>query len=287
MTGDADSGSQGSRPTGRWPYRTITGSVTDTLSRYRVVKRLSAIFDVTLGPLALIAVCLLIAEFLIRLNSPWNLIVYGSQIAIWAIFLVAFVVELSLAPKKLLYVRRNWLLVIALFVPALRVLRAAQSLQFLRTARVVRGATVVRGFTSVGRAMEAIRSFLGFSQLAFLAVLTAIVWLAASGVVYFLESSSDSEINSVGDAMWWAASVLTTVGISIEPVTTEGRVVAIALRVFGVGIIGYFTARMAAFFLGRERFTGTSVTSDELSALREEMAGLRNELQSFRDSSEK
>jgi voltage-gated potassium channel len=272
-----------SLPDRGWKDGAVSGPVRDTLSRYRLVRRLSALFDVTLGPLALLAVSLLIIELLVRLDPPWNRIVYATQIGIWAIFLIAFAVELALAPKKRLYLRRNWLLVIALVVPSLRVLRAARSLQFLRTARVVRGTSVVRGFTSLRRGTEAVRSFLGFSQLAFLAAITVMVWLAASGLVYFLEANTASEIDSVSDAMWWSATVLTTVGISMEPVSAEGRIVAIALRVFGVAVIGYFTARMAAFFFGRRKDGDPSdaspATSAEVHALREEIAHLRRELQ--------
>lgn len=285
MSSRSDSRPAQSRPQAPASSREDSGARIDTLSRYRVVKHLSAFLDVTLGPLALVAVTLLIVELLFRLASPWNTAVYAIQIGIWVVFLVAFAVELSVAPKKLLYLRRNWLLIVALVVPSLRVLRAARSLQFLRTARVVRGTSVVRGFTSIRRGTEAVRSFLGFSQLAFLAAITAMVWLAASGLVYFLEASTASEIDSVSDAMWWSATVLTTVGISMEPVSAEGRIVAIALRVFGVAVIGYFTARMAAYFFGRRQDgEAPEVTSAEVRALREEIAHLRRELQSREES---
>ena len=284
MAEHAESGTGQTRPTGSWAYRTITNPVRNTLRRYRVVKRLAAMFDVVLGPLALIAVGLLIMELLLRLSPPWNTLVYGTQLAIWAAFLVAFAVELTLAPRKLLYVRRNWLLVLALIVPALRIFRFASALRFLRSARAVRGAHVVRGFTSVNRAMRAVQSFLGFSQFALLAALTGIVWLAASGLVYYLETGTESGIDSVGHALWWSAAVLTTVGIDSDPVTTEGRLVAVALRVFAVAVIGYFTARLAAFFLGRRggAEARTSAEAGDLQALQREIAALRDELKSRR-----
>jgi voltage-gated potassium channel len=173
----------GPQTRGAWAYRTLTRPVRETLKRYRVVRRLSAIFDLTLGPLALITLALLIAELLLQLSDPWSTIIYMAQIVIWVVFLLAFAIELSLAPKRLLYLRRNWLLVVALAVPALRVLRAAQALRFLQATRVVRGALLVRGIAAVNRAMIAIRGFLGFSQMAFLLTLTLLVWLASSALV--------------------------------------------------------------------------------------------------------
>jgi voltage-gated potassium channel len=284
VTQQADSKRRHAAP-GTWAYRSLTAPVRDTLGRYRVVKRLAASFDVILGPLALIAVSLLIVELLVRLASPWNTAVYGAQLAIWALFLLAFVVELSLAPKKLLYLKRNWFLVIALIVPALRILRFARALRFLRSAPAMRSANVVRGLVSTNRAFAAVSSFLGFSQLALLAAVTCIVWLAASGLVYYLESGSESGIDSVSDALWWAAAVLTTVSINNDPTTGEGRFVAIVLRIFGVAVIGYFTARMAAFFFGNLR-SASSAADGEVAALRREIAALREELKERRSSRE-
>jgi voltage-gated potassium channel len=239
---------------------------------------LSSFFDVTLGPLALVTLVLLIVELLFSLRPPWDDIVYSAQIAIWAVFLVAFVIEIALAPKKLLYLRRNWLLVLALFLPALRVFRAAQALRVLRVSRVARGLTVARGLATVSRATRTVRSFLGFSQMAYLGALVVIVWIAAGGLVYWLEGDRGSGFDSVADSLWWSASVITTVGISIEPETEEGRFVAILLRVFGVAVIGYVTARLAAFFLGGSQASSAKGTTGEVEALRREIAALRAEL---------
>jgi len=265
-------------------YERLTSPVRDTLKRYRVVRRLSATFDVILGPLALVMLFLLVVELLLRLSSPWNTLVYGGQIAIWALFILAFAIELRLAPKKLLYLKRNWILVLALVVPALRVLRAAQAVRFLRTAGAVRGTVVVRSFTVLHQAMRAFRGFLSFSHTAFLAVLTGVVWLVSSGLVYFLETGKDSEINNLSDAFWWSAAVLTTIGPDLEPASVEGRIVAVAVRVFAIAIFGYLTARLAAYFLGsRADETGVN-QAEELRELRREIAALQAELVTRRDT---
>jgi voltage-gated potassium channel len=57
---------------------------------------------------------------------------------IWIVFIAAFVVELALAPRKLAYVRSQWLTVLSLALPALRVLRVARALRCL-TMRVYSG----------------------------------------------------------------------------------------------------------------------------------------------------
>jgi voltage-gated potassium channel len=243
-----------------------------------VVRRLSATFDVVLGPLALVTLCLFITELLVRLDSPWNTIVYGGQVAIWAVFLLAFVVELRLAPKKIQYLKRNWLLIVALVIPALRIFRAAQAIRVLRSAQAVRGTTVVRSYTSLYRATNVIRGFFSFSHTAFLGILAVIVWALSSGLVYYLEKGREGEINSLGDALWWAASILTTIGPNLEPVTLEGRIVSIAVRLFGIAIFGYLTARLAAYFLGGQADEPVGKQTDELREVRRELGAFQAEI---------
>jgi voltage-gated potassium channel len=55
---------------------------------------------------------------------------------IWMIFIFDFVVEFILAPRKTAYLRRNWLTVISLLVPALRIFRIFRVMRLLRLARV-------------------------------------------------------------------------------------------------------------------------------------------------------
>lgn len=67
--------------------------------------------------------------------------------AIWVIFILNFTVEFILAPRKIAYLKDNWLTVISLLLPALRVFRFARVLRVLRTAR----ATIPRDRTYQSR----------------------------------------------------------------------------------------------------------------------------------------
>ena len=60
---------------------------------------------------------------------------------IWIVFLVEFALRLALAPEKLPFLRRDWLTVIALLVPALRLFsRVARPAGRPRAARPSAGA---------------------------------------------------------------------------------------------------------------------------------------------------
>lgn len=78
-------------------------------------------------------------------------------LVIWFIFLAEFAVRFFLAPEKPLLLRRNWLTVLALALPALWVFRA---LRFVRAARALRGARLVRIVGTANRSMKALRTTL-------------------------------------------------------------------------------------------------------------------------------
>jgi voltage-gated potassium channel len=67
--------------------------------------------------------------------------VFGT--AIWLAFIVEFALRFALAPRKGSFLRRNWLTVIALVVPAFRLLRGRCFLRFARATGSFRLARIV------------------------------------------------------------------------------------------------------------------------------------------------
>jgi hypothetical protein len=70
---------------------------------------------------------------------------------IWVMFLVEFLLRFGIAPAKLTFLQRNWLTLIALALPALRVLRITRALRLLRYTR---GLKLARLLTSVNRGLR-------------------------------------------------------------------------------------------------------------------------------------
>ena len=59
-------------------------------------------------------------------------------------------------------------------------------------------------------------------------------------------------------ALWWAIVTTTTVGYGdYTPVTLEGRLIATAVMVVGIGLIGTVSATVAAWFVTRHSDPGT------------------------------
>jgi voltage-gated potassium channel len=238
----------------------------------------SSWLDIILSILAIVLAAIIVVEFTVDLSEGWSRRLYIANLAIWAIFVAAFLFELSLAESKTRFLKKNWIAVLALAVPMLRVLRIFAALRILRTARAARSLSIIRASTTVNSVARTVGDFLRISQFAYALMLTALVTFIGAALAYFIERDANSGIDSFGDALWWSATIITTINSPLEPVTLEGRIVGILLRIFGVTVIGYITARLAVYFLGKERREATP-PREELRAIRDELAAIRERLE--------
>jgi voltage-gated potassium channel len=81
------------------------------------------------------------------------------------------------------------------------------------------------------------------------------VLVLAAAAIYNVERDADgANIHSFADALWWAATTVTTVGYGDRyPTTGAGRLIATTLMVVGIALIGVVTATIAAWFVDRLR----------------------------------
>ena len=172
-------------------------------------------------------------------------------LVIWVVFLIEFVVRLLLAPGKLVFLRHNWLTLLSLLLPALRVFRA---LRLFRAARALRRLRLVRIVGTANRSMKALRTALHRRRFGYVAGLTVlIVLLGAAGMMNFEPAREvPGGFASYGHALWWTAMLVTSIGSDFWPVTTDGRVLTLLLSTYGLAVFGYITASFASFFVGRD-----------------------------------
>lgn len=203
--------------------------------------------------------------------------VFGT--AIWIVFIAEFLLRFALAPEKAPFLRRNWLTVLSLVVPAFRLLRG---LRFLQAARAFRGARLIRIVGTANRSMNALKATLRRRRFGYVLGLTVlVVGLGAAGMLSFEPAGEvRGGFTSYGDALWWTAMLMTSIGSQFWPVTTEGRVLCVLLSLYGFAVFGYITASFASFFVGRdaEAETGEIAGAHDIAALRREIVALRAEL---------
>ncbi|GHC87492.1 hypothetical protein GCM10007079_31710 [Nocardiopsis terrae] len=152
---------------------------------------------------------------------------------VWGAFAIDFLIRLWLAENRLLYAARRWYDVVLILVPMFRALRVLRMLTLLRMLnRAMAGTLAGRMSLYVGTTSA------------------LIVFLGAITVLDAEQDAPGANITEFGDALWWACVTVTTVGYGdYYPVTTEGRLVAVALMVVGIALVGVLTAAVASWFV--------------------------------------
>lgn len=204
---------------------------------------------------------------------------------IWLIFVLDFILEFTLAPRKLAYLKRNWLAVIALPLPALRLFKFVRVLRVLNTARAARGIKLLRVITRTNRGMRALSASLGRRGFGYVVALTLVITLVGAAGMYAFEKNvpNGQGLNDYGTALWWTAMIMTTLGSEYWPQTPEGRVLCFLLALYAFAVFGYLTAAIATFFIGRDaeddeaEIAGTK----SIEALHTEIKALRAEIRAL------
>jgi voltage-gated potassium channel len=176
------------------------------------------------------------------LGDPWRGIASVTNWAIWIAFAVELIVMLAVVPDRWAWVRSHMLevIVVVLTPPFLPTsFQALRALRLLRLLRLLRVAQYARRLFSLQ----------GVRYAAILAMLTAV----GGGYAYSAIERAQDPPPSVWDGVWWAVSTMTTVGYGDEfPLTTLGRIVAMALMLVGIGFIAILTGAIAERFLASE-----------------------------------
>jgi voltage-gated potassium channel len=206
---------------------------------------------------------------------------------IWIVFIADFVLRLILAPDKSDYFKRNWIVAVSLFVPAVRVLRFARVFRFLRAAR---GLRLVRIISTVNRSMNGLRRAMGRRGFGYVLALSVVVVIAGAAGMFAFEKDipGTQGFTDFPTALWWTAMMMTTLGSEFWPKSVEGRVLCFLLAVYAFAVWGYITASLATFFVGRDADNDDAEIAGRktVELLRADIASLRSEIQMLRQSRE-
>ena len=244
----------------------------DEQERWQVLTQLEDWLERPMLILAFIWLSLVLIELIWTTSGVFELL--GT--IIWIIFILEFALRFALAPKKVRFLRRNPITIIALAAPAFRFLRA------LRLLRLGRGLRLVRIVGTANRGLTALRKSFDRRGLGYVLATTAVAILLGAGGMLAFEHASETSggFSGYGDALWWTAMLVSTMGSDFWPVTPEGRVLALLLSIYGLAVFGYITASFATFFIGQEAAApdGDVGGAREIADLRADIAALREDL---------
>jgi voltage-gated potassium channel len=153
--------------------------------------------------------------------------------ATWAVFVLDYVVNLALAPRRWAWFRSH---IFDLLVVALPLLRP------LRLIRLVTLLSVFQRTAGAAFRDRVVMYVIGASAL--------LVFVASLAVLDAERPAPGATITTFGDALWWAFVTITTVGYGdLAPVTGMGRLIAGGLMLGGVALLGVVTATLASWIV--------------------------------------
>lgn len=249
----------------------------DYREQYSVFRQVEQWLETPMFVLSLLWAALLVVELVSGL-SPWleNIIT-----AIWAVFICEFVLKLIIAPDRIRFLRKNWLSVFALLLPALRVFRIVRVVRILRYGRAIRGLTLARVLTAFNRGLRSLKKNLGRYGFGYVLGLTFLVTMLGAAGIYAFERRDEEGIQTFGDALWFTGMLITTSGSDYWPKTAEGRILCFLIALYAFAIFGYVTATVATLLLGQDQKPQNLATVDAqaITALRAEIAALNQHLE--------
>ena len=254
--------------------RTVTRTVTDpprraprtrlfrTLSKYRGEKNLAAWEERSSRPMFVASVLYLLAFaapiMSTRIQEPYDAYLNILQLILWGLFAADYCIRLYLAPRRLYFITHNLMNLAIVLLPAWRIV------SFLAMIY-----------------MTANRQYKRLSELAVkLFGYTAIFIIMFALAIYSVESSEPGAmIRDLPTAYWWTFTTLATVGYGdVYPITGIGRVIAVVVMLYGVGMVAVATGALASWIIekigGREEQEYPATKAD-VDDLRQEISELR------------
>ncbi len=246
------------------------------IEREGILSQLEDWLETPMIILSLIWLGLFIIEILWSLNPILETIGF----LIWGVFILDFALKFFLAPKKIEYLKNNWLIAISLILPALRVFRIFSVFRIFQATRAARGLRLVRLLGSLNIGMNALGESFRRRGFKYVLVVTLVVVFGGAGLMFAFESAKDvaGGFQTYGESLWWTAMLMTTLGGAYVPQTVEGRILNFILALYAFVSFGYITATLATFFVTSD----AKKLEEEKKSIKPTLAEVQTEISEMR-----
>ncbi len=184
--------------------------------------------------------------FLLLLPFAWEVkaVIVITDVLMCAVFLGDFLYRLLSAKDRRAYMKVGWLdLLGSVPFPGFRLFRLPRVVVTTRLIRAAGGRAVIR---------ELIRDRGGTAILGVFLLAIVVLEVASMLMVALELGAPGANIETGGDALWWAIVSVTTVGYGdVYPVTPGGRIVAAMLLAVGIALFSTITGFLATLLVVR------------------------------------
>ena len=189
---------------------------------------------------------------------------------IWGLFIIDYVVSISLARNKKAWFRNNLIMLLSIVLPMFRPLRLVRLVAVLNVLNRTSG-MAVRGRITMYVCGSAV----------------LLIFIGSLAVLDVEQSAPGATITDFGKALWWTFVTVTTVGYGdLSPVTWQGKCIAVGLMITGIALIGVVTATLASWIVDRvdsETSKRAEESDDEIKQLQGSVAQLAGTVAELRD----
>ena len=187
----------------------------------------------------------------------------------WLVFALDYAVRVGLSRDRWRFVRRHPLDLLIVVLPMFRPLALLRLLALLGVLN-----------------RRAQHAFHGRVAMYIAGATTLMVTIGALVMLQVERGREGAVIDDFDDAMWWAATTVTTVGYGdTYPITPVGRLVAGVLMFCGIALLGAVSATLASWLVRQVAAQEEAVdlaTQHDVHALTAEVAALRQEVARLR-----
>jgi voltage-gated potassium channel len=185
----------------------------------------------------------LVIDTFYQLPKETTILLNYFDYTICGFFFFEFLYRFVKAENKLRFMRWGWIDLLS-SIPMVDFLRAGRLLRLVRLFRVI------RAFKSTKQLLNHIFKNKAEGALTSVISISALLVIFSAIAILEVETVSGSNIKTAEDAIWWSYSTLLNAGYGdVYPITTEGRIIAMVLMVFGIGLLGTLTAYIASVFV--------------------------------------
>jgi voltage-gated potassium channel len=214
------------------------------------------------------------AQTLCTLSDETVALLNDIDFVVCLFFLYDFIVRFRAAKSKLEFMRWGWIDLIS-SIPVLPFsgwARMVRVIRILRILRALRSTKILVSYLYQNRAKGVMTS-------AF--IIGVVLTIFSAIAILNFENAPNSNIKTAGDALWWSAATVTTVGpADVYPVTPEGRTIAVLLMTAGVCLFAILTAYITSIFNAVEQ----KKEENEIQILIDEVRLLRRKIEDMESS---
>jgi voltage-gated potassium channel len=229
--------------------------------------------DILIGFLSLADIIVLISMSTQLTTGDWNYLVYAFDAIVVGFIIFSFCRRLKESHQWRKYLIGNWYEILGMIPIVFFALagQIADDFDGYITLGIILRLLAILYLARLSRSIESKSRIFGNRTVLQIFILFFLTLTVSSFLFYRAERSDvNSEITSMGDALWWTLQTATTSTFGPNVSSAEGRILGSIIMLVGIGITGAFISTLASG-LTRSR-TSTAPEKDPITILKTRLA---------------